>query len=273
MPLSLPLIMEPDQLEAVLGDPELLIVDICHPQHWQHQHVPGAVHVNPGELVCGIPPAAGKMPSLSQLKALFSRIGYRPDQHIVAYDDEGGGWAGRFLWTLDVIGHTRYSLLNGGLHSWLNEGHPVSAEIRAVTPTHNEVSIRNTAVIADLSTVLASLNDANVKIWDARSREEYLGLRASSARAGHIPGAINFDWLDTMDKTRNLRLLPLPVLNEKLQKLGIHAGNTIITHCQSHHRSGLTYIIAKALGFKVLGYHGSWGEWGNNPDVPVETTA
>jgi thiosulfate/3-mercaptopyruvate sulfurtransferase len=268
MSLNLPLLLEPAALAAVLPHPNLLIIDLCQPQNWQQLHIAGAVHVNPGELVSGLPPAAGKLPALAQLSALFARIGYRPDQHIVVYDDEGGGWAGRFIWTLDVIGHQHYSLLDGGLHSWYKEQHPVTSAVREVEPTTVNIALHND-VIAELDTVLAALQDPNIKIWDARSREEYLGLRSGTARAGHIPGAVNLDWQEVMDLTRNLRLLPLPVLQEKLASLGIAAGNTIITHCHSHHRSGLTYVVAKLLGYQVMGYHGSFGEWGNHPDVPI----
>jgi thiosulfate/3-mercaptopyruvate sulfurtransferase len=75
-----------------------------------------------------------------------------------------------------------------------------------------------------------------------------------------------------MDKERNLRLLPLAELQSKLSSLGIKPGNKIITHCQTHHRSGLSYLIAKALGYEVLAYDGSWAEWGNDSDTPIETT-
>jgi len=76
-----------------------------------------------------------------------------------------------------------------------------------------------------------------------------------------------------MDRTRNLRLLPLDVLQQKLAAIGILPGHSIITHCQSHHRSGLTYLVAKALGYPAKGYHGSWGEWGNRDDTPIEMVA
>lgn len=270
MTLALDLIIEPDDLEAVLGDDNLLIVDVCQPATYEQVHVPGAVHVRPGELVCGIPPATGKLPETAKLEALFSRIGYRPDQHIVVYDDEGGGWAGRFIWTLDLIGHTRYSYLNGGIHAWYKEGHPV--ETTPVTPAPTTVSLHlDMAARASLDDVLAGLGDDHVKVWDARSAEEYAGTKLSSARGGHIPGAVNLDWLHTMDPARNLRLLPLPQLQAMLDDLGIHKGDRIITHCQTHHRSGLTYLIAKALGYTVQGYDGSWSEWGNLPDTPVES--
>lgn len=269
---SLGLIIEPEELEAVLDDSALLVVDICQPQVWQQMHVPGSVHINPGELVLGIPPASGMLPPIPRLELLLGRIGYAPDKHIVVYDDEGGGWAGRFIWTLDVIGHKQYSYLNGGLHSWYRENHPVTADVKQVEPTQVKVKV-DPDVIAELGTVLEALGNPDIKIWDARSGEEYAGLKSSSARAGHIPGAVNLDWLDTMDRTRNLRLLPLDVLQQKLDKIGIERGKEIITHCQTHHRSGLTYLVAKALGYRVKAYHGSWGEWGNRSDTPIETLA
>jgi thiosulfate/3-mercaptopyruvate sulfurtransferase len=203
---------------------------------------------------------------------LFARIGYTPQKHIVAYDDEGGGWAGRFLWTLEIIGHKHYSYLNGGVHAWYREQHPVTADVTNVEPTAVNIALDDSA-IADIDTVRAALGVPAIKILDARSREEYLGLRTSSLRAGHIPGAVNLDWIDLMDRTRNLRLLPEAELRKKFTDLGIQPGHTIITHCQSHHRSGLTWLVAKALGFPAKAYHASWGEWGNRDDTPVEAIA
>jgi len=247
-------------------------VDLCQEQHWQRLHLPGAVHVNPAMLLSGVPPAPGKLPEPVPLNRLFGAIGYTPDRHIVAYDDEGGGWAGRFLWTLDVIGHTRHSYLNGGLHSWLKEGHPITAEIVAPQPTPVTLTLHE-APSADLQSVMDALGDASVSLWDARSREEYLGLRSGSRRAGHIPGAGNIDWPELMDPAHNLRLLPADQLRDKLAAAGIAPQQRIITYCQSHHRSGLSYLAAKSLGRDVRAYPGAWGEWGNLPDTPIEQIA
>lgn len=271
MPLdNLPLIIEPEQLEGMLGEPDLLIVDLCQPAVYRQIHVPGAIHVNPAELVRGIPPATGKLPEQKQLAALFSRIGFTRDKFVVAYDDEGGGWAGRFLWTLDIIGHSRYAYLNGGLHAWRNEGHPLQSGIVEPQSTDIDPAIDRSAAV-DLSEILTQLADEDFVVWDARSAEEYHGVRRGALRNGHIPGAVNLDWLDTMDRSRNLRLLPLEQLRDRLEQLGITQDKKIVTHCQSHHRSGLTYLIGKALGYNIKAYDGSWSEWGNLPDTPVET--
>ena len=266
---DLPLILEPAELEQVLKHPQLMIVDLSQAQTHAQLHIPGAIHVSPAELVSGVAPASGKLPSLDRLTALFSRIGYEPRKHIVVYDDEGGGWAGRFIWTLDVIGHKHYSFLNGGLHSWYREGFPVTPEKVAPAPSSVELRI-DKQVMADVPMILDKLDTPKVKIWDARARDEYDGSRITAARPGHIPGAVHLNWLDLIDRERNLRLYPESTLREKLQQAGIETDDEIITHCHSHHRSGLSYFVASALGYRVRAYDGSWSEWGNLPDTPVE---
>ncbi|EPN57813.1 bifunctional thiosulfate sulfurtransferase/phosphatidylserine decarboxylase, partial [Pseudomonas syringae pv. actinidiae ICMP 18807] len=109
----------------------------------------------------------------------------------------------------------------------------------------------------------------DLAIWDARAPTEYSGEKVVAAKGGHIPGAVNFEWTAGMDKARNLRIRQdMPQI---LQDLSITPDKEVITHCQTHHRSGFTYLVAKALGYpRVKAYAGSWGEWGNHPDTPVE---
>lgn len=261
------LLVEPAELQEELSNSRLLIVDLCKVSSYEKMHLPGAIHVNPAELVAGVKPATGKLPDQQQLSALFSRIGLQPDQHVVAYDDEGGGWAGRFIWTLDVIGHPAHSYLNGGLTAWAGEHRPMQSQPNQAETAVVAVSI-NRQPIVDKEYLLAHLDDPNVVIWDARSAEEFDGSTVHAARGGHIPGAINLNWLDTVDRDRNLRIRP--DIENVLNKAGITPDKEVITHCQTHHRSGLTYLIGKSLGFGIKAYDGSWSEWGNDPDTPIE---
>lgn len=263
----LPLILEPRDLEPLLGNDKLLIIDLCSNDSYQRIHVPGAIHVEPRELISGVKPAVGKLPSLSQLNALVSRIGLSEDKHVIAYDDEGGGWAGRFLWTLEVVGHKSWSYLNGGLVSWVKEKRPIQSKPIQPQATILQVQISRDAV-AEKTTVLDAIDSDQTVIWDARSPGEYLGHKVFAARSGHIPGAINLDWQDTMDPNNGLRIRS--DIAEILQSLGITRDKRVITHCQTHHRSGLTWLIGKALDYNIQAYHGSWSEWGNDPDTPIE---
>lgn len=266
----LPIVIEPEALEPLLENENLLIIDLCRDEIYQQYHLPGAVHISPGELVSGVQPAVGKLPTLEQLERIFSRIGYSPDQQIVVYDDEGGGWAGRFIWTLDVIGHQKSTYLNGGLIAWANEGRPMTAAVPEVAPTSPAISI-STGPIAEKADVMESLEDPTTVVWDARSPEEYAGTRVVAARGGHIPGAVNLDWVELMDRHNNLKLKT--DLQQLVSQRGFEPDIKIITHCQTHHRSGLTYLVGKTLGYDIRGYHGSWSEWGNDPDTPITNPA
>lgn len=247
---------------------EVLLVHVAEPAAFAVGHVPGAVHVAPAELICGVPPATGRLPSKERLNALFSRLGYRPDLDICAYDDEGGGWAGRFLWTLDVIGHRRWRYLNGGIHAWLAAGKPVATGAgRVPTPTAAQVAL-DSSPVAEAEDVLRAMNDPDQVIWDVRSAEEFRGERRAAKRAGHVPGAQHLDWLRLKDPDGHLRLMP--DLPELLCRHGITPDKAVITHCQTHHRSGLSYMVARLLGFpRIRAYHGSWSEWGNREDLPI----
>lgn len=269
--IQLPLLIEAEQLQPYLESDGVLIVDLCKHDVYATAHIPGAVHLEYAQIVVAKPPVMGLLPDAETLSRLFSNIGLTPEKHVVAYDDEGGGRAARFIWTLDAVGHTHASLLNGGLHAWLKEDHPtVSTETRHPSSEY-PVTFDNTP-LADRNYILTQLEQDNVVLLDSRSAEEYRGEKKFAARAGHIPGAVNMDWFLVMDKDRNMRLKPEAALRELLTERGISEDKTVITYCQTHHRSALTYFVLKLLGYKqIKGYPGSWSDWGNVEDTPIET--
>ena len=259
-------VLEPDAV-ADLPETDTLLVQVTSSALFEQAHIPGAVLIEPAELVCGIPPASGKLPSTAQIAATLSRVGYQPDQRIIAFDDEGGGWAGRLFWTLDVIGHYDWAYLDGGLHAWHAAGLPLAQGFNTPAPAEPcEITI-NTDPIAEIPDVMAAIDDADSVIWDVRSAEEYAGLRSGSARRGHIPGAVNLDWELLKDANRQLRLIDN--LDDVAASLGLLQAKQIITHCQTHHRSGLSYLVGRLLGLNIKAFHGSWAEWGNDPNTPI----
>ena len=259
-------VLEPDAV-ADLPETDTLLVQVTSSALFEQAHIPGAVLIEPAELVCGIPPASGKLPSTAQIAATLSRVGYQPDQRIIAFDDEGGGWAGRLFWTLDVIGHYDWAYLDGGLHAWHAAGLPLAQGASTPVPAEPcEITV-DTDPIAEISDVMAAIDDADSVIWDVRSAEEYAGLRSGSARRGHIPGAVNLDWELLKDANRQLRLIDN--LDDVAASLGLLQAKQIITHCQTHHRSGLSYLVGRLLGLNIKAFHGSWAEWGNDPNTPI----
>ena len=140
----LPLIAEPEQLQEHLDNPELLIIDVpVNGDSYRQGHVPGAIYLDFRYLMRGEGPVPNDVPSVEALSRLFSALGLTRDTHVVAYDDEGGGWAARLLWTLELIGHTRYSYLNGGIHAWRDAGLEESREPTAPSPSEYHAEILN----------------------------------------------------------------------------------------------------------------------------------
>lgn len=272
MPVSsdalLPLIVTPDTLASHAGHASLLIIDVpLDPRSYYAGHVPGAVFLDARDLMAGTGSVPNLPPSPEHLAALFSSLGVTPDTHVVAYDDEGGGWAGRLLWTLALIGHARYSYLDGGIHAWRADGYATEQEVIEPIPSTYEITQINEHCAIDVDTLRDQLD--TFTIWDARSAEEYRGELGNSRRRGHIPKAINLDWRLLRSQDNAFRLHDEATLRALLSAHGLHDDLAIVTHCQSHHRSGLTWLVGQALGLDIRAYPGSWQEWGNRDDTPI----
>jgi thiosulfate/3-mercaptopyruvate sulfurtransferase len=270
---SLPLLIEPEQLEPYLADPAVLIVDLCDPARYAAGHIPGAVYLDYADLVRVEPPAMGLLPTETWLSEALSALGLTPDRQVVAYDDEGNGRAGRLLWTLATVGHERVSLLNGGIHAWEAAAGPLETRISQPSPSRYQARFADPpTAVADRDYILERLGQPDLALLDTRTPAEFAGRDVRAARGGHIPGAVNLNWTDAMDPRRQLRLQPDPVLRKLLETRGVTPDKEAVVYCQSHHRSAHTYWVLRYLGYpRVRGYPGAWSEWGNLPGLPVET--
>ena len=268
----LPLLIEPEQLQPYLSDPAVLIVDLGDPASYAAGHIPGAVHLDYSDLVRVEPPAMGLLPGEAQLGEVLSRIGLTPARHVIAYDEEGNGRAGRLLWTLAALGHERVSLLNGGIHAWDAAAGPLETQFRHPPPSAYQAHFADPpTAVADRAYILGRLGQRDLALLDTRTPAEFAGLDQRAARGGHIPGAVNLNWTDAMDPQRQLRLQPDPVLRKLLERRGVTPDKEVIVYCQTHHRSAHTYWVLRYLGYpRVRGYPGAWSEWGNDPGLPVE---
>ncbi|HHM05939.1 MAG TPA: sulfurtransferase [Gammaproteobacteria bacterium] len=269
---TLPHLIEPAELHQRLGAPGLVLVDLSAGEVYQQGHIPGALPVDYSRCVSTQGRAGGMLPEPPALSALCAGLGLRHDSQVVACDDEQGRKASRFLWTLDVLGHSHHALLNGGRAAWQAEGRPLTT-LPAMSPQRSVFhALVNKAPIASRDDILARLHDPDVVLVDARSPAEYRGEDLRAARGGHIPGAVNIEWKTLLDPARGGRFRPADTLLARLTAAGVTPDKLVIVYCQTHRRSALLYYALRHyLAYpRVKGYPGSWSEWGNLPDSPIE---
>lgn len=264
-----PLLIDGEALQSAIDDPDILVVDLSRAPVYLQQHIPGAVNLEIGMLMAGQPPIMGLLPETSYLERLLGALGANANTHIVAYDEEANAKACRLLWTLDCLGHRNASLLDGGLQAWVADDRPISAEAPTITATDYRAHPVS-EVMADKAFIQAELG--GIQIVDARTPAEYEGVDKRAQRPGHIPGAINVEWTQAIDRSRQMRLRPFDELRQLYQDAGLDPSRETVVHCQTHQRSSHSYFVLKLLGFTHLrGYPGSWSDWGNDPDTPIET--
>ncbi|MDH4275453.1 MAG: sulfurtransferase [Gammaproteobacteria bacterium] len=267
--MEFPLVVDAHTLEAQLDHPQLRIIDLTSPANYQESHLPGAIYLDYAAIVQHRPPIMGLLPDLAHLERLFGQLGIGPETHVVAYDNEGGGKAARLLWTLEATGHTQFSLLNGGLHTWFAEQRRLEQQVPKITPLRYRAQWR-TDVIADRTFIQKNLQNSVVAFVDTRTPDEYHGSQVRAARGGHIPGAVNIEWTEAMNRAKHLQLKPAIDLKRLYTSQGITPDKDIVLYCHSHHRSAFSYIVLKSLGYTHLrGYPGSWSDWGNQSDTLI----
>ncbi|WP_312966827.1 sulfurtransferase [Acinetobacter gerneri] len=267
------LLIEAEELVPYLGHDLIRIVDLSRSSVYEQLHIPHAIHLKPNVLLRQQEHATGLLPDEQGLKDLIQALNISKDHHVVVYDDEGGAWAGRLIWDLHCLGFTQTSLLNGGIHAWLGAGLPTSSNQEKSAKVENlfEIEQINSQYRILYPELLEQVEQASVQVWDCRTVDEYTGQRLAARRGGHIPNARQFEWSTAIDRQNHLKLHPLERTKQRLEQLGFDLNQPVVVYCQSHHRSGLAYIIGRLLNWDIKAYDGAWSEWGNRLDSPIIT--
>lgn len=251
-------------------NPDCALINVCA-DAGRHYRIPGARFLSFDGLVNRKPPVLGFLPDAASLSHVFSKLGLTRTTPVVAYDDEGGGRACRLLWTLDTCGHSgSLNLLNGGAQAWQNEGFDFAKT--SASPAASDYVVETADLAhADQSWIRAHLSGSNTQFLDCRSPGEFSGSVVRASRGGHIPGATNVEWTQATREAPGKPLKSIDELKSLYNSAGLKLDSEIVTYCHSHQRSAHSYFVLKLIGAKhVRGYSGSWSDWGNTPDAPIE---
>jgi thiosulfate/3-mercaptopyruvate sulfurtransferase len=268
-----PFIVSAAWLAEHINDKDLVLFHVGDPAEYQAAHIPGAIFISTRDI--STPRGQGltlQLPSVEQSKETFETFGVSDSSRIIVYF--GKDWvtpSARVLLTLEYLGlGDRASMLDGGMPVWIAEKHPVTAELKQ--PARGSITPKpRPETIADAAWVFAHLQDPAVTIVDARTANFYAGEPGIFPRGGHIPGAISIPFPSLLEPEPSTKLLNVAAMAEVFRAAGVKPGAEVVTYCHIGQQASFVYLVARMLGFKARMYDGSFEEWSQKPELPVDS--
>jgi thiosulfate/3-mercaptopyruvate sulfurtransferase len=213
----------------------------------------------------------------AEFSELFGSHGVSNDHTIVLYGDRNNWFAAYTYWYLRYYGHDNVKLMNGPREKWISEGRPTTADVPSYEPQQFAAQEGDDSIRAWRDDVLGAL-ESSIRLVDVRSPQEYSGELIAMAgyeqegaqRSGHIPGAASVPWAQAVQEDGTFK--SADELRELYTGKGVIDGNPIIAYCRIGERSAHTWFVLHELlgNDEVRNYDGSWTEWGNLVNVPIE---
>jgi thiosulfate/3-mercaptopyruvate sulfurtransferase len=270
-------LVETEWLAQHLNDPKVRIVESDEDVLlYDTGHIPSAVKIEWQQDLND--PVIRDYLDAQKFSSLLSSKGISNDTTIVFYGDKNNWWATYSLWVFKLFGHKDTRILNGGRKKWEDEGRKFTKEVSVFPKGTYQAPVRDDETWrAFRLDVLAHL-EKKLPLVDVRSPAEYSGEKLhmpeypqeGALRGGHIPGAKNIPWAKAVKEDGTFK--SVDELKELYIPQGITPDREIITYCRIGERSSHSwFVLTYLLGYpKVRNYDGSWTEWGNSVNVPIE---
>ncbi len=258
-------------LEDNLFKPEIRVIDVRDSvaAYWL-EHIPSAVYLSPDAMRWPDGGVPVKLIPPRNLRELLENMGISDKTTVIIYSEKGDYKAPYLQWALDYLGHPNSGILDGGFSKWRNERKPLTQDYPKLIPARYRYTIDN-GVRIELDQVKEAVSKSSAVLIDVRPAELYSGEKGNWKRKGHIKGAINHFW--GLDLNEDGTWKSKDELQKIYEELGATPDKTIIVSCGQGQMSAHSYFTLKhILGYpNVMNYDGSFSEWSNIDELPVET--
>jgi len=260
-----------------IGDDVVVVAEVDeNPDLYEEGHIPGAFKLHwRDDLQDALERDIVEQAAFEELMA--SR-GIGSDTTVVLYGDKNNWFAAYAYWYLKVYGHEDVRILDGGRQKWIDEGRELTTDVPSSRSASYAAKPADESIRARRDAVLAGLGAPARALVDVRSPQEYSGElmappgyeQEGASRTGHIPTAQSVPWAQAVrdDGTFKSR----DELRELYAGKGVTPDKEVVAYCRIGERSAHTwFVLRELLGYPdVKNYDGSWTEWGNLVDVPIE---
>ena len=270
-------LVQTDWLAERLGQDGLVVAEVDeNPDLYEEGHIPGAVKLHwRDDLQDRLRrDVVGK----EAFERLLGERGIGNDTTVVLYGDKNNWFAAFAYWYLKLYGHADVRVLDGGRQKWIDESRPLTTDASAVAAAQYIVPAVDESIRARRDDVLAGLGHEGRALVDVRSTQEYSGEliappgyeQEGATRTGHIPTARSIPWAQAVRDDGTFK--SPDELRDLYGAEGVTPDKEVVVYCRIGERSVHTwFVLRELLGYPVVrNYDGSWTEWGNLVDVPIE---